>query len=272
MKLIALALLSATFALANPVPVAEEAAAIDVEKRGGIGGIGGGIGGIGGGIGTSGFGFGGFPPEAFFNNNFFNTAAQNQVAFQDNDRVRENVDAQHNTALNANTAANTAAANTAAAVVRRELELQRRQLGSFGNIGFPFFTTNANLFNTAAQNQLAFQNNDQFRENVDAQHNTALNANTAANTAAANTAAAIVRRHLMELQRRDGGAGFGGLGGNGGFPVSSTFYGGNLGGLGFNGGYGSLGATNFAGGLGGLGGLGFIPSGASALGGTPLVN
>jgi hypothetical protein len=255
MKLIALALLSATFALANPVPVAEEAAAIDVEKRNGFG-----VGGIGG-ASTIGCGTGFFPPEAFFNNNFFNTAAQNQVAFQDNDRFRENVDAQHNTALNSNTAANTAAANTAAAIVRRELELQRRQLGGigFGNFGFPFFTTDANFFNTAAQNQLAFQNNDRFRENIDAQHNTALNAKNAAATTAANTAAAIVRRHLMELQRRDAV-----LGGYGAVPPSFGLSG--LG-SGLASGYDT---NNFASFIPGFGGPVTFGSPASFGGGAPV--
>jgi len=177
MKLIALALLSATFALANPVPATEEAAPIDFEKRGVGFADGGNINGLGfggnnfGGLGT------GFPPEFFTNNNLFNTAATNNLAFANNDRVRENIDAQHNTALNANTAANTLATNTAVAAVRRHLmELQRRGLdgssfatGLDGTNGFtgtsPFlndfallsllgfggsgFNTNANSFSSA---------------------------------------------------------------------------------------------------------------------------
>jgi hypothetical protein len=202
MKLYALALaLLATLASANPVPVAEEVAPIDLEKRTYPGvGVGAGYGaGYGTGYGT-GFGYGFGFPATFVTDQFRNTNAANQVAFNEYDNLHRNVNADHDTQFFANSDNQLAAANTAAVIAKRNLDLQRRYFGA-GFFPVPFVSTNANFLNAANTDTVYFNDQDHLNDNIDATHAANYFANSAVQDAANNFAAAVGKRN-MELQRR----------------------------------------------------------------------
>jgi hypothetical protein len=209
MKLIALTLLSATFAVANPVPATEEIASNDLDKRGALGAPGycGPVG-FGAGYGA-GYGYGAanfFGPEFFTSNRAFENNL-NKVDFNNDDHYRQSVEADQNTNLCATDANTYVADQTAKAIVKRDLELQRRGYpisGGYPYYPFDFPSIFDNRYFTYANtlSDVNFSDDSHFKQEVENDHDTDLHATNICTAANDNTALAVVKRNLMELQKR----------------------------------------------------------------------